>query len=147
MTRYLFLRHSGIKGQKRGIRRFQYANNTYTPLGNERYRPRKGRHSGAVAKGAAGAVIGGSGLALGAALLNSMKVNAVAVAVQTGNAVANASSLLLSEIPLTIIQTGAAAFAAIPTPVMAVALPIAATYTALAVNDIIDHLSNKRLYK
>lgn len=147
MTRYLFLRHSGIKGQKRGIRRFQYANNTYTPLGNERYRPRKGLRSGTVAKGAAGAVIGGSGLALGAALLNSMKVNAVAVAVQTGNAIANASSLLLSEIPLTIIQTGAAAFAAIPTPVMAVALPIAATYTALAVNDIIDRIGEKSIIR
>lgn len=36
------LSHSGIKGQKKGIRRFQYANGTYTKAGNERYRPGKG---------------------------------------------------------------------------------------------------------
>lgn len=36
------LYHFGIKGQKKGLRRFQYANKTYTPEGNRRYRPSKG---------------------------------------------------------------------------------------------------------
>ena len=36
------LSHSGIKGQRKGVRRFQYANGTYTKEGNERYRPSKG---------------------------------------------------------------------------------------------------------
>lgn len=35
------LEHKAIKGQKKGVRRFQYANGTYTPAGNERYRPKK----------------------------------------------------------------------------------------------------------
>ena len=37
------LEHRGIKGQRRGVRRYQYANGTYTALGNERYRPGKRR--------------------------------------------------------------------------------------------------------
>lgn len=36
------LYHFGIKGQKKGLRRFQYANKSYTPEGNRRYRPSKG---------------------------------------------------------------------------------------------------------
>lgn len=35
------LAHKAIKGQKKGVRRFQYANGTYTKEGNERYRPKK----------------------------------------------------------------------------------------------------------
>ena len=35
--------HSGIKGQKKGVRRYQYANGTYTREGNLRYRPDKVR--------------------------------------------------------------------------------------------------------
>lgn len=35
--------HRGIKGQKHGIRRYQYANGTYTREGNERYRPRSNK--------------------------------------------------------------------------------------------------------
>lgn len=34
--------HAGIKGQKKGVRRFQYKNGTYTREGNLRYRPPKG---------------------------------------------------------------------------------------------------------
>ena len=39
------LTHRGIKGQKHGVRRYQYLNGTYTELGNERYRPKKGNSS------------------------------------------------------------------------------------------------------
>ena len=35
------LEHKAIKGQKKGVRRYQYANGTYTPAGNKRYRPKK----------------------------------------------------------------------------------------------------------
>lgn len=35
--------HSGIRGQRRGIRRFQYQNGTYTEAGNERYRPKSNK--------------------------------------------------------------------------------------------------------
>lgn len=34
--------HYGIPNQRKGIRRFQYQNGTYTPAGNERYRPKTG---------------------------------------------------------------------------------------------------------
>lgn len=34
--------HAGIKGQRKGVRRFQYKNGTYTREGNLRYRPPKG---------------------------------------------------------------------------------------------------------
>ena len=40
-TPYDSLEHKAIKGQKKGVRRYQYANGTYTPAGNERYRPKK----------------------------------------------------------------------------------------------------------
>lgn len=33
-----FLAHQGIKGQKWGLRRYQYLDGTLTPLGKERYR-------------------------------------------------------------------------------------------------------------
>lgn len=36
------LEHKAIKGQKKGVRRYQYANGTYTAAGNARYRPKKG---------------------------------------------------------------------------------------------------------
>lgn len=35
--------HYGIPNQRKGIRRFQYQNGTYTPAGNERYRPKTGQ--------------------------------------------------------------------------------------------------------
>lgn len=39
MTNYLA--HHGISGQKRGVRRYQLANGTYTEEGNKRYRKKK----------------------------------------------------------------------------------------------------------
>lgn len=35
------LQHFEIKGQKWGLRRYQYENGSYTPEGVERYRPSK----------------------------------------------------------------------------------------------------------
>ena len=35
------LEHKAIKGQKKGVRRYQYQNGTYTKEGNERYRPKR----------------------------------------------------------------------------------------------------------
>lgn len=35
------LYHSGIKGQRKGVRRYQLPNGTYTAAGNQRYRPKK----------------------------------------------------------------------------------------------------------
>ena len=39
----LYLVHHGIKGQKWGVRRFQYADGTYTPAGERRYYVGKGK--------------------------------------------------------------------------------------------------------
>lgn len=104
--------HSGIKGQRKGVRRFQYANKTYTPAGNERYRPKKASVPTKVAIGATGAVTA----AAWAHAFNSA----------TGFSVL--ASTALSHIASNAVLLGAevvAGFAAIPVPVYAITIPMA----------------------
>lgn len=126
------LYHYGIKGQKRGLRRYQYSNNTYTPLGNLRYRPPKERSL------APAAVIGGSGLAMAATIAHATGFS-IAKAVATVNSIATVPVSTAS----TAVSVGAAAVAAIPTPVWAVALPLAAVYASTVLIDMSDEIRGK----
>lgn len=105
-----YIQHSGIKGQRKGVRRFQYANKSYTPEGNRRYRPSKGGGDGSGAA-IAGAAIGVG--ALGAAYAGS------------GSAAATSAALTAA------IAAGKAAVAAIPAGVWALSIPMAIIATPL----------------
>jgi hypothetical protein len=107
--------HSGIKGQRKGVRRFQYANNTYTPAGNERYRPKKGISTKTAVKATAAIS--------GAIWLGAMN-NATGVA----TAVSTMASTALSAISSNIIGAGSAVVSGlltIPVPVAAIVIPVA----------------------
>ncbi len=121
------LYHYGIKGQKKGLRRYQYGNNTYTPLGNMRYRPRK-----SIAPAAVGAT---SLLSLAAVIAHatgkSILSAAASISALSGTAVSTVSGIA---------SIGASAVAAIPSPVWAVTLPVAAVYGATLLVDINDSI-------
>lgn len=100
--------HSGIKGQKKGIRRFQFANKSYTPAGNARYRPKKDVNP------VVPLALAGSGAFFGVQM-------AKAIAASGASATSSAISAKLAA-------TGAAAVSAImsvPAPVFALTLPVA----------------------
>ena len=104
-----YINHSGIKGQKKGIRRFQYANKSYTPEGNERYRPKKGFiNEGTVASTGAGL-----GLAFtGAIIARKYLMN-------------KASGMTLGTIAKTTITTGSKYVTAfLNSPIGALSLPL-----------------------
>lgn len=122
--------HGGIKGQRWGIRRFQYANGTYTPEGNMRYRPNKNsrfaRNVGATA------VLGEMGLVAAKAMQNNATLPAI-------NAM---SGIKLSAISSSVINVGNAAskvIMAVPMPVKALALPTLAVGSVIAVANVIDN--------
>lgn len=102
------LYHYGIRGQRRGIRRFQYMNNTYTPAGNARYRPKKD------ANPIVPAALAGSGAFFGVQMAKAIAASGASV---TGSAVT-----------AKLAATGAAAVStmmSIPVPVFALTLPVA----------------------
>lgn len=111
-----YIQHSGIKGQRKGVRRFQYANKSYTPEGNRRYRPSKGGGDGSGAA-IAGAAIGVG--ALGAAYAGSGLLSG------SGSAAAASAALTAA------ITAGKAAVAAIPAGVWALSIPMAIIATPL----------------
>lgn len=100
------LYHFGIKGQKKGLRRFQYANKSYTPEGNRRYRPSKGESplvKAAIAGSAAAFVWQGS--------------KAIAKA--------TAGGVSMSAKMAAIGKAAVAAAMSVPAPIFALTLPLA----------------------
>lgn len=128
-----YLDHSGIKGQRKGVRRYQYANKTYTPAGNERYRPKKGNtFTNAV-------IIGGSAAYIGAMATTDI-----------GAAVSSILSVPITKVAADVIGAGAAVaagLASIPLPVIALGVPIGAIATASVIKSGMDYLEDlKRDY-
>lgn len=99
------LEHRGIKGQRRGVRRYQYANGTYTALGNERYRPGKRRltkenaEKALYTSAAIGAVAALGKMALPAAASNSVGLGSVITAAALANPAI--SGLIISAAAIT----------------------------------------------
>lgn len=121
--------HSGIKGQRKGVRRFQYANGTYTPAGNERYRPSNSKSSRAVNR----MIIGG---AMGEIALVAAKRAQSQTAAMSLPAIIAAASAKMASLNASRIAAGkavTAAILAIPTPVKAMALPLLAIGAGVAV--------------
>lgn len=130
-----YMEHSGIKGQKKGVRRFQYANKTYTPEGNKRYRPNKTK----IAVGAATA-------AAGTAWLASMGSSIASGIASTG---ASGASLVLPSITgitSEAVALGAeivAGFAAIPSPVIALTVSSAIMLMPSIINSGQNYVKDK----
>lgn len=118
-----YLNHSGIKGQRKGVRRFQYANKTYTPAGNDRYRPKKGFQKTAVKA---------TVIATGAAWLG-----AINHATGVGTLISTMASTALSSIASNVIGVGSAVVSGlltIPVPVAAFMIPVAVIATSATTN-------------
>lgn len=122
--------HSGIKGQRKGVRRYQYANGTYTPAGNERYRPSKTTRS--AKRVIAGTAIGE--IALVAAKRAQSQTAAMSLPAIIASASAKMASLNASRIAAGKAVT--AAILAIPTPVKAMALPLLAIGAGVAIANV-----------
>lgn len=121
-----YISHSGIKGQRKGVRRFQYANKTYTPAGNERYRPKK---SNALATGA---VVAGSAAYLGALATTDIASSIGAIATTP-----------ITAISAELVGAGAAVvsgLASIPLSVLAIAVPIGVMATTSVIKSGIDYI-------
>lgn len=111
--------HSGIKGQKRGVRRYQYLNGTYTREGNLRYRPPKNYQKFGKAV-ITNALIGEAAVMLATKAVNSVSTMSLSSvmssmhsgAVAIGKAVTTAylTMPLQLRLPLTIAFGGIAAF-------------------------------------
>jgi len=127
----MYFNHSGIKGQRKGVRRFQYANKTYTPAGNERYRPKKSTNAFTNAFTNA-VLVGGTATYLGA--------------LHTTNMGASITSLLatpITKVAADVVGVGAAVvggLASIPLPVIALGVPIGAIATVSVIKSGMDYI-------
>lgn len=129
----MYVNHSGIKGQRKGVRRFQYANKTYTPAGNERYRPKKDSN-----KVTNAVLIGGTAAYLGA--LATTDIGAAAV-----SSIATLMSTPITAVSSNVIGVGAAVvtgLASIPLPVIALGVPIGAMATVSVIKSGMDYLED-----
>lgn len=113
------LSHSGIKGQRKGIRRYQYANGTYTKAGNERYRPKKTTVAASLAMAALIEAKTGIGRKAVSAVLSAIG----------GKALAGSGLIAL----------GASIVSAIPPVFWAVALPVAAIGIGTTINSQVNN--------
>lgn len=123
----MYIQHSGLKGQKWGVRRYQYANKTYTPEGNKRYRPHVGTNI----------AVGVTTTAVGAAWVGTMLS-------ATGSAVK--LSALASTIATKTAMLGAevvAGMLAIPAPVLALTVPMAIMMTPTLISSGEDYVKRK----
>lgn len=112
--------HSGIKGQRKGIRRFQYMNGTYTKAGNERYRPSSGAR--AARNVIVGSMLGQMALVAAKnaqASTKKMTVDSAIEAVKNLVITANANKVAIGKAVTNAILS-------IPAPVRAMALPVIA---------------------
>ena len=112
------LSHSGIKGQRKGVRRFQFSNGTYTKAGNERYRPKKTTIAATLATVALIEANTGIGRSIIKSVLSSI-----------GGAKVGAGLIGLAK----------AAIVTIPAPFWAMALPVAAIGVGSAINSKINN--------
>lgn len=119
----MYIYHSGIKGQRKGVRRYQFANGTYTEAGNQRYRPNKGVRT--AKKIAIAATAGEIGII--AAKTGTLQTAKAAVS----SAISKMGSMSLSNTS-NYIAAAKSAIAAIPTPIKAIALPIIAIHGSQA---------------
>lgn len=129
-TTMYYISHSGIKGQRKGVRRFQYANKTYTPAGNERYRPKKGNAL------ATGVVVASSAAYLGA--LSTTDIGAAIV-----SSIGALATTPITAISSELVGAGAAVvsgLATIPLSVLAIAVPVGAMATASVIKSGIDYI-------
>lgn len=127
------LMHRGIKGQRKGVRRYQYANKTYTPAGNARYRPRKGTAT----KAAALAVTAASGLAWANAFNSATGLSAI-------------MSTSLSSVLQSTVLLGAeivAGFASIPVAAYALTIPMALMMAPITIQNGKAYIERRKLEK
>ena len=118
--------HSGIKGQKKGIRRYQYLNGTYTREGNLRYRPPSGERGDKIAR----RIIVGS--MLGEAALVSIKNTQTNAASQSAIEAAKAAFLNFNTNRVAIGKAVVETVLKVPAPVRAMVFPIMAVGTGAA---------------
>ena len=124
----MYLEHYGIKGQKKGVRRFQYENMTYTPAGNERYRPKKNTASKI-------AIAAGGNALLMATLPTTLKYM---------------SAIPITKIASETVALGAAVvsgLATIPLPAVALGVPIGAMATMNIISNIKDNMEEEQDWK
>jgi hypothetical protein len=132
--------HAGIKGQKKGVRRFQYKNGTYTREGNLRYRPPKGD------KAINNAILG---TLLGEAALVSIKASKAKVEAMSLPLILATAKQTLATLNANKVAAGKAivdAVLKIPTPVRAMMLPIAAVGVGVGTAALImngEEIANK----
>ena len=123
----MYINHSGIKGQRKGVRRFQYANKTYTPAGNERYRPKKNTNTFTNA-----VLVGGTATYLGALYTTNM-----------GASIASLLATPITKVAADVVGVGAAVvggLASIPLPVIALGVPIGAIATVSVIKSGMDYI-------
>lgn len=128
--------HAGIKGQRKGIRRYQYANGTYTPEGNLRYRPPKRDFTERAAK----RIIAGT--TVGELTLAAVKNAPASSSHVSINAIINSAKTALSNVNVSTINAGkhvVDAIMAVPAPVGAVVFPLIAIGTTYAVTNLVMH--------
>ena len=124
--------HSGIKGQKRGVRRYQYLNGTYTREGNLRYRPPKfSSESRWVNRAIIGTLVGEAGLI--AAYKAKTSVSHFTLKQLLTSAAANKAAIGQAIVKV---------YHAIPAPVYALAVPSLAIAGGLLVTELLDNKEN-----
>lgn len=112
--------HSGIKGQKKGVRRYQYLNGTYTREGNLRYRPPKGDNDAKIAR----RIITGS--MLGEVALVAIKNAQSNASSQSAIEAAKNAILNLNANSVAVGKAVVETVLKVPAPVRAMVLPIMA---------------------
>jgi len=119
--------HSGIKGQKKGVRRYQYLNGTYTREGNLRYRPPKARN---VQKALVLAEVGIIAAAEAKSHMVSTASPSIIAAAKTAISAIKANSVALGK---AVVET----VLKVPSPVRAMVLPILAMGAGFAIGKLI----------
>jgi hypothetical protein len=121
------MEHSGLKGQKWGVRRYQYENKTYTPEGNRRYRPHVGTDI----------AVGVTTTAVGAAWVGTMlSATNMAVNLSTlATTIATKTAMLGAEV--------VAGMLAIPTPILALTVPMAIMMAPTIISSGEDYIKSK----
>lgn len=127
--------HSGIKGQRKGVRRYQYKNGTYTREGNLRYRPPKG--DGPSEKALNRIILG---TLLGEMALVTAKSSQAHTQSMSIPAIIAASKQTLATLSANKVATGKAitnAVLKVPAPVRAMVLPLAAVGVGVGVASLV----------
>lgn len=119
--------HSGIKGQKKGVRRYQYLNGTYTREGNLRYRPPKAK---SVQKAM---ILAEVGMVAAFEAKKKLAANAspsIIAAAKTALATIKANKIAIGK---AIVET----VLKVPSPVRAMVIPLMAAGAGLAIGKLV----------